>query len=247
MNCTHIAATLGFDCVPLDDAGTVAMLATPFTFADGDPLPVFMQERGGTVRFFDDGDVFMHFTGRGIRMDTRTQAGFIAKAAQRHGASFGADWVLETVATNEGAADAFQRYMRALLAIGAWELENEGINTDTELVIEEAIMALRERDQHAEIVPAPTYRGISGKERALAFRYNGTGVAVTTTHHASVSAALMSMMDIRQQPENSTREFMFIIEDAEDPERAKADSLIMQAVAPVQLMSNLRRAPARLQ
>lgn len=247
MNCTDIAATLGFDCVPLDDAGTVAMFATPFKFADGDPMPVFVQERGGTVRFFDDGDVFMHFTGRGVRMDTRKQAAFITKAAQRHGASFSTDWVLEAVVTNNSTADAFQRYMRSLLAIGAWELENEGVSTDTTLVIEEAIMALRERDKDAEIVPEPVFRGISGKKRTLAFSYNGTGVAVTTTHHASVSAALMSMMDIRQLPENSVRDFMFIIEDAEDTARAKADALIMQAVARVQLMSNLRTRTTALQ
>ncbi len=241
MNSTTLTALLGLDCIALDAPGATAMLATPFTFADGDPVPIFVHADGGTVRFFDDGGVFMHFRGRGLPLASRGQARFIAKAAARHGVTWRDDGVLETMAADKASApDAFRRYMAALGDICSWELDNEGANDDADLLIEDVALALRAARPDAHIERGPAFTGISGKQRTLALRVDGTAVAVTSTHHAAVSAALMAMVDIRQAPDNQQQDFLFIIADQQDLERAKQDAAILQAVAPVQLLSNLQ-------
>lgn len=240
MICDHLAESLGFACSILNEAGTVAHVSTPFKFADGDPVPVYMELAGNQIRFFDDGEVFLHFKGRGLLLSNRNQARFIAKAAERHGAAYGDDWVLQANASTANVRDAFSRYMGAMHAICAWELDNEGISQDTALLIEEAAMAFLAAKPGADIVREPSFTGISGKQRTLSLLVDGTAVAVTGTHHAAVSAALMSMVDVRQAAENQGRSFMFLLDDRIHPDKASQDATVLQAAAPVQLMTKLQ-------
>lgn len=241
MICDHLVDSLGFACSVLNESGTVAHVATPFKFSDGDPVPVYLEIAGGQVRFFDDGELFLHFKGRGLLLSNRNQARFIAKAAERHGATYGDDWVLQAYANATQVHEAFSRYMSALHAICAWELDNEGVAQDTALLVEEAALAFLAAKPGADIVREPSFTGISGKQRILSLLVDGTAVAVTGTHHAAVSAALMSMVDIRQAAQNQSRNFMFLLDDRSHPERASQDATVLQAAAPVQLMSNLQR------
>ncbi len=242
MICDHIADSLGFTCSILNEAGTVAHVATPFKFADGDPVPVYLEVTDQHVRFFDDGGVFLHFKGRGLQLGGRNQARFIIKAAERHGAVYSEDWVLQTYGASASVQDAFRTYMNAMHDICAWEMENEGIAQDTAMLVEEAVMAFLAAKPDAEIVREPSFTGVSGKKRTLSLLVDGTAVAVTGTHHAAVSAALMSMVDIRQSAQNQGGKFLFLIEDRNNPERARQDATVLQAAAPVQLMSNLQQA-----
>lgn len=241
MICDQLSVLTGFNCVPLDETLRLAMLTTPFTFADGEPLPVFVEHMGHTVRFFDDGRVLLHFRGRGLSLKNKQQARFIAQAAERHGARLGDDWVLEANANHTRAADAFRCYMTTLQAICDWELENEGTAEDIVLTLERVVMALQAVKPNADIQRYPTFEGISGKTRKLDLLVDGTGLAITNTQPASVSAALMTVVDIRQSPENQGKDFQFIINDYANPEKAQRDALVLQAAAPVQLLSNLER------
>lgn len=242
MNCAHLTDTLGFACTLLDEAGQLAHVATPFRFADGDPLPVYLELADGQARFFDDGGVFLHFKGRGLTLDGRSQARFITKAAERHGASYSADWILQASAPAAQLQDAFSRYMGALHALCAWELDNEGIAQDPALLVEEAVLAILARQPQARIEREPVVTGVSGKTRAFSLAVDGKIIAVTSAHHAAVASALLNMVDARQAADNQGREFMFLLDDRLHPERAHADATILQAAAPVQLLSNLQAA-----
>lgn len=241
MICDHIADSLGFACSVLDEAGTVAHVSTPFRFADGDPVPVYLEVTGEHVRFFDDGEVFLHFKGRGLQLGSRTQARFITKAAERHGAVYSEDWILQAHSESTNIQQAFRSYMNALRDICAWEMDNEGIAQDAALMVEEAVMAFLAIKPDARIVRDPPFTGVSGKKRTLSLLVDDTAVAVTGTHHAAVSAALMNMVDIRQSAQNQGREFLFLLEDRINPERARQDATVLQAAAPVRMMSTLQR------
>lgn len=251
MICDHITDSLGFACSALNETGTVAHVATPFKFSDGDPVPVYLEVTEQHVRFFDDGEVFLHFRGRGLQLGNRNQAKFIIKAAERHGAVYSDDWILQSQGPDSNIQEAFRIYMNALHDICAWEMENEGVAQDSEMLVEEAVMAFLAAKPDAEIVRDPSFTGVSGKKRTLSLMVDGTAVAVTGTHHAAISAALMSMVDIRQSAQNQGGAFLFLIEDRNNPERARQDATVLQAAAPVQLMSNLQQSghqpPAHMQ
>lgn len=243
MICHNLSALIGFACTPLNDEGTMAMLTTPFRFADGDPIPMFVQHAGGAVRFFDDGYMALHFSGRGMKLDSMREGKFLANAAQRNGASYTDDWILETIATPSNVQQAFANYLAAALAICAWERENEGANTDMVLLVDEVAMAYRAIYPDAEISRNPGFKGVSGKTVNLDLLVNGVGIAVTSTHHSAINAALHKIVDISQSTQNSGRKLRFVIDDREDPEKAKSEAFILQAAAEVQLLSNLERAP----
>ena len=245
MICHNLADTLGFQCSPLNDDGSIAHIATPFRFADGNPVPVYMQINENTVRFFDDGDIFMHFRGRGFTLDNRSKARFIINAAQNNGATFTEDWTLETLCPVQQAPEGFASYIQAISSICAWERENEGIDEESDTLIESIVMAMRAANPSMQVAYHPSYKGISGKQRQLSFSANGVGISVTTTHPSAVNAALHAMMDIKQCTESEGLDFMFIIEDSRDQEKAQQEATILQAVAPVRLSSSLMQAQAQ--
>lgn len=66
MNCAAITEITGCECYPLNEDDTVALIETPFKFEDGDDIPAYVEFGQGFVRFFDDGEVYDHFDGRGL-------------------------------------------------------------------------------------------------------------------------------------------------------------------------------------
>ena len=42
MICQNLLNLTGFACQPLNEQGTLARINTPFCFADGDPVPVYL-------------------------------------------------------------------------------------------------------------------------------------------------------------------------------------------------------------
>ena len=70
MICSSISELIGFECHPLTDDGSVAMIDTPCAFQDGDEIPVFVEKMAGKVRFLDGGGTMMHLLGRGCAWTT---------------------------------------------------------------------------------------------------------------------------------------------------------------------------------
>ena len=107
MVCDQRSKLLGFACHSLDDSGGVAMLETGFAFSDGDPMPIFVETIGETVRFFDDGEVLRHFMGRGVSFEDLRRTKSIRSAAEPFGVVLNARGEVEVLATVGGAPAAF--------------------------------------------------------------------------------------------------------------------------------------------
>jgi len=245
MICEQLNKLLGFECSALNDEGTIAYIATPFRFSDGDPVPVYVEIIGEHVRFFDDGEVFLHFRGRGLALNNKRQAKFISAAASNHAdIVYSDDSVLQIVAVHNKAAEAFGKYIGALHDICAWERENEGVSEDGEQLVEEVVMAITAANPNAHIQRDQVFASISKKKRTLPIVADGVGIAIASPHHASVNAALHTMVDITQSSENRGKSFLFVLNDKTDPESAKAEASVLQAVAPVRLLSDMERAPS---
>lgn len=239
MICQQLNTLLGFDCSPLSASGEVVYVSTPFKFDDGDALPVFVEHVAGQVRFFDDGQSLMHFIGRGVRIENKTNATFLSNAAAKHGASFTDQGEIEVWAPLDQAHVAFGRYINTLLALTAWEADQRGANTDMTLFVEEVAMALRAWKPHATIELDFPIRGISGRTYKVDFMVNGSPFVITGSHPNSVGSVLHKLVDIRGLIENAEAKFTVVIDDRADPEGAKRESLIVQSVGTVLPFSSL--------
>lgn len=239
MICSQISSLLGIVCHPLNDDGSVAMLDTGFTFEDGDSVPVFLERHGQQVRFFDDGNVLLHFRGRGVSLESNRQPRFIKSLAEPNGVRLNKDGELEIWAKAEEAPAAFAKFISAMTQITHWERDQIGLSTDTSLLIAEVAQCLRAWKPNAELIKRPTYVGVSGQEYHLDFEFDGEPVIAISPHHVAVNAAIKKLLDIKSRPEHSAMRVMAVLDDRYDSKTAKREGLIIDALANVWLMSKL--------
>jgi hypothetical protein len=244
MICDQLTTLLGFDCFPLTEGGEIALVQTPFKFHDGDALPVFVEVLSNQVRFFDDGATLRHFLGRGVRVETKKHATFLSSHATKHGAAFTEAGEIEAWASLDKAGTAFSAFLSSLLALTAWEKDQEGMDTDMSVFVEEVAMALRAWKPDASIAFSPPFTGISGRAYKLNFLLDGRPVAVTSAHPNSVSALLHRLIDIHGLPINEGFQPLVIIDDRTDPRAADREASIMQNVSTVIPFSSLQAPQA---
>lgn len=233
MICDNLSKSLGFDCSPVTEAGNIVLVSTPFRFDDGDTVPVFAEQIGEVTRFFDDGQTLMHFIGRGMRLDNAKNTRFLRNAAKEHGANFTDDGEIEMWASASDTSHAFGCFMKSLLQIVAWEREQRGSATDETEFVEQVAMALRAWKPQAPLTEGPVFEGVSGKNYALDFSFDGDGVIATSPHPNAASSALHKLVDIHGLLANESSKFLVVIDDRFDPDAATREAKVMQVVATV--------------
>lgn len=239
MICSHLSELTGLSCYPLNDDGSVAMIATPFVFEDGDEVPVFVENIAGKVRFFDDGGVLMHFLGRGLKFDSKKKSRFIQSIAGSNGAAMNDDGEIEVWSSVADAGVGFAKYMSTILELVSWEKEQKDVNHDMALFIEEVAFCLMSWKKHSTLTRQPEYKGISGHLHKLDFALDGEAIVAIAPRARSVSAALRKMIDVTSSPANQDLTIKVILDDRKDPEGAKAESLVLGAVSDVLMMTRL--------
>ncbi|CAN7464944.1 DUF1828 domain-containing protein [Acidovorax sp. LjRoot38] len=247
MICHQFSSLLGFECHPLTEDGSVAAISSPFTFEDGDSLPLFVESVNGQVRFFDDGATLMHFIGRGVRIENKRNATFLISAAQRHGGTFNEAGEIEFWAPEAAAPLAFAKYLASLMDIVSWEKDQQGVNTDISVFVEEVGIALRAWKPGAEITKSPPFIGVSGKPYELDYLIDGQPVVATGPRAQSATWVLHKLVDIQSVIANAGMSPLIVIDDRLDPESADQESKVLQSVGTAIKFTDLEaRAAASL-
>lgn len=241
MICQHLPSLLGLACHPLDDAGTVALIETPFRFADGAPMRVFVEHIGGRLRFFDDGTTFLHFRGRGLKLDTGVHTRFLGSAATLHGGAFNNDGEIEVWAQGEDAPGAFAKYIGVMFSLLQWEKEHTTVSHDAEQFVEEVAMCLIAWKGAEHVLRKPAITGLTGRTYDFDFDVDGTMVLAISAHQNSASSALHKLVDVRALPAHNQLKSLIVIDDRKDPEAAKAETMVLGAVSSVIGMEALQR------
>lgn len=241
MICTQISNLLGVSCHPLNEDGSVAMIDTSFAFEDGDGVPVYIEKLGTQIRFFDDGETFLHFYGRGMNLDNANKTRFIKSMAEANGVSLNEMGELEIWTSELQAPSAFAKYICTMISLATWEKDQIGLSTDTSLLLDEVAQCLHAWKPYANLIKYPEFTGISGQVYKLDFDFNGEAVIAISPHHSAVSAAIKKLLDIKSAPGNSHLKVLAIIDDRYDSKTAKKEGLIMDALATVWPMTRLEQ------
>lgn len=241
MICSSLTELIGFTCHPLNDDGSVAMIASPFAFPDGGEIPVFVEKAAGRIRFFDDGAAIMHLLGRGVLLDDHRKTRFIKNLAEPNGVSLTDMGELEIWAKEEDAPSAFSKYISSMLALSSWEREQDGVATDASLFLDEVAMCLRAWKSPALVDDGHEYVGISGHSYKMDFQLDGNPVIAIGTHPATVGATAKKLLDIRAVTGNEKLKILLIIDDRRDANAAKTEGLILDSLSNVMMMTHLQR------
>lgn len=241
MICQQLSSLLGLACHPLDDAGDLALIEIPFRFSDGAPMRMFVERLGPRLRFFDDGATFMHFRGRGLKLDTGLQTRFLGAAANQHGGTFNDNGEIEVWASNGDAPEAFSRYIGVMLTLLQWEKERATVSHAAEQFVEEVAMCLVAWRGANHVRRKPLLHGLTGRVYEFDFDLAGTMVLAISAHPNSASAALHKLVDVRGLPTNGKLDALIVIDDRTDPDTAKSETMVLGAVSRVMGMQQLQR------
>lgn len=239
MICQQLHILTGFECMPLTDDGSLACIFTPFRFGDGDAFALYAEQAGGQLRFFDDGEVLLHFMGRGMQMHDQRRTKFIRAAGEPHGVHLNDDGILEIWTTSEDAPRAFAGFLSAVAAIAAWERDHQGAHIDAVQFVQEVEQLLRAWRPESSLTESPEFRGITGQTYALDLMFEGRPVAAVSAHHSSVGGALRRLIDIKSLPLNADLDILVVIDDRTDSVAADREAKVLNAVAKVMPMTTL--------
>lgn len=240
MICQQLSLLLGLACHPLNDDGSVVIVETPFKFDDGDHISVYVESVGNQFRFFDDGATFMHFVGLGLSLQSAHQTRFLKTVAEAYGGSFNSDGEIELWAKESESAEAFARYITAMLSVVRWERERKSVDHDIDLFVEEVALYLAAW-KGTDVIRRPKVQGITGREYEFDFDVAGLFVLAVSTHHQSTSAALHKLVDVKGLPSNAGLKTLVVIDDRADQKTAKNESMVLSSVSGVIGMEQLQR------
>lgn len=239
MICHRISAMLGLSCHPLTDDGMVAMIDSPFKYPDGDDVPIYIEQFGPQIRFFDDGGALLHLLGRGVALDDHRKTKFIKKLAEPFQVKLNDAGEMEIWATEAEAPAAFANYISAMLALTKWEDDQVGVSTDLSLFLDEVALCFRAWKPNSIIKTAPEYRGISGHVYKLDFTIDRDAVLAITPHYASVSSAAKKLLDIRAVEAYAKLRIIVVVDDRQERDAARREGLVLESVGSVMMMSAL--------
>lgn len=232
MICKDLLQMTGFACQPINEQGDFARISTPFCFADGDPVPVYVQSFSNDVyRFFDDGQTLLHFIGRGMKFPSGHQLRFLSGIAQKHGAVLNENGVLELFSKGSSPADAFAKYVSCLVTVTQWEDEHQGADSDGAAFATEVVHALLSLYPQREPTLKPTYLGSSGKRHELDVKLGNTGYLAVKPNQKSAAPALYKLVDITNRQSNSDEELVVVIDDRFDKSAAKNTQQVFRSIA----------------
>lgn len=232
MICKNLLQMTGFACQPINEQGSLAKISTPFSFADGDPVPVYVQRFANDIhRFFDDGQTLLHFMGRGMKFSSGHQLRFLSNIANKHGAALNENGVIELFSKGTSPADAFAKYVSCLVMVTQWEEDHQGGNSDGAAFVEELIHALLTFHPEKTSTLKPTYIGSSGKRQELDIKLGSIGYLAVKPNQKSAAPALYKLVDITNRQSNSSEELVVVIDDRFDPVAAKNTQQVFRGIA----------------
>ncbi|CAM3754796.1 hypothetical protein BOBR111200_06915 [Bordetella bronchialis] len=100
-------------------------------------------------------------------------------------------------------------------------------------------MYLRAWKKDSVISETPEYMGISGHTYRLDFQVDDQGVVAISPHPLSVSTAIKKLLDIVSAPVNEGVRLQVVLDDRKQPDEAKSEAAVLNAVADVLMMSRL--------
>lgn len=222
--------------MPLNSDGSVACLFLPMRYEDGDAMHVFIEQVGeNLVRFSDGGDVLTHFAGRGIDFSDVRRMRFIKNAAEPTGVAFNEAGELEVFAKNENAGQGFASLLHTLTRIKDWEVATFAAEVDEVAYLDEVEYLLRMAYPSKRVGPSRTFTGITGQIHTLSFTLDDEDVLAVQSHHASVSAAIKKMLDIKANPANEAVKTLVVLDDRKTQPRSGGlgESALFQTFGPV--------------
>lgn len=229
MTCEGLFSKMGFSC--LDRGDGLYLVETPLSFPDGEPISLYFQQRGGSVIISDNADTIFHLHSSGMDLSDRKKWRGLHQIVSSFGMTLRESGEVSGDALAAGAGDLVARYIGAMLAVADLEREHFGISEELSKFLDEVEDRLRALRPQMELVRRVVTTGHSGRRHFFDFRFGDDFIDAARPHSIRTGSILRKAADI-QNTENPAR-VMVIMDDREDPDRAKAETDILSTLVTV--------------
>lgn len=241
--CEELMKRMGFECREL--GGDTLGVSTPFTFADGEPIGFYLDETNLTVRVSDNSDTLAHFAAIGYDISDRKKWTSIKNTVEAFGLEMLHSGEIIGSGQKQSEDDLVTRYISAMLAVANYESEYLGLSEELEQYIQEVEMYLRAWKPEAKLEHSPIIVGHSGRVHSFHFEFDGQLFDAARPHGIRTGSILRKAADIINAGEK--RKISVVMDDRENPERAKVESDILSTMVSVTPFTRLRsRSGGRL-
>jgi hypothetical protein len=235
VNCDGLIQRLGYECRSVgEDAISVT---TPFLFADGEPICFYLEERKNSIDITDNADTLTHLAGIGWDISKKRTWTSIRNAVSEFGLQLLNSGEIVGNCVKEEQQTIITSYIGALLSVVDLEKEFLGLSEEQSQYIAEVEMYLRRWKPNATFNLLPTLKGHSGRPHSFHFEFDGSLVEAARPHGTRTGAILRKALDIRNVGDK--HKVLVVMDDREDPDRAKAETDILTTVASVMSFSRL--------
>jgi len=236
---------MGFEC--RERSAGVYRVFTPLSFCDGEPIGLYFVQKGDTVHVSDNANTLFHLRGVGMDVSDRKKWRGIRQIVENFGIELKASGEVTAFASTTNAADLVSRYLAAMLSIADLERETLGITVEVSTYIDEVEEHLRFWKPTVNLLVSPTVTGHSGRVHSFHFQFGDELIEAARPHSGRTGSILRKAADIQNSANPIS--VMVVMDDREDPERARAESDILSTMVKVlpfsRLASNSGSVPVR--
>ena len=237
MSCEQLIQRLGFNCREVGDS--VIAVGTPFSFSDGEAIGFYLHERRDEVVVSDNGDTLFHLRGVGFDLSDRRRWRAFRQVAEAHGFELLDSGEITARTSPSNVPQLLARYIAAMLEIVNVEREQLGIPDELDQYVQEVEFYLRAWKPQADLVHLPSIRGISGRLHNFHFDFDGSLVDAARPHSNRTGSILRKVADIGLG--GNQRRILVVMDDREDPERARVEAEILTSMVSVMPFLQLAR------
>lgn len=235
--CEGLIQRLGYECRLIGD--TIIHVSTPFTFADGEPISFYIEDHGNEISVFDNADTLAHMSGIGWDISDRKKW----KGIRQIFSSFGFDLNDRGIAIGKDQKTAEEslitRYICASMAVADLEREYLGLTDEQATYIQEVEDQLRASKPMVDLLRYPVVQGHSGRAHHFHFDFDGSLIDAARPHGARTGSILRKSADVINSGNQKT--IIVVMDDREDPERARTETDILSTMVSVIQFSALAK------
>jgi hypothetical protein len=239
VTCEALFARMGFEC--RQRSAGVYRVFTPLTFADGEPIGLYFQEDGTTVRVSDNANTLFHLRGRGIDLDSRKKWKGLTQIVSSFGMKLEESGEVTGLEMADGAAGLVARYLGAMLAIADFERDKIGLGPELSEYIDEVETHLRLWKPTEKLERGVYVTGHSGRVHEFHFKLAEDLIEAARPQSRRTGSILRKAVDV-QNSSTPAKKIIVVIDDREDEEQARVEADILGTIANVLPFSRLARS-----
>lgn len=229
MSCESLFSHMGFEC--REKSPGVYRVFSPMTFADGEPIGWYFVESDNHVLISDNANTLFRLSSVGIDVQDRQKWKGLSQIVSSFGMTLEHSGEILGKSLPNGASDLVSRYIGAMLAVAELEREINDVPPELDAYLREVEGHLRLWKPTSDLIVRPSIMGHSGRLHRFDFQLSDEFIEAARPHHARTGSILRKATDILNA--DSPPSILVVMDDREDPEKAKYESDILSSIVRV--------------